>query len=598
MRRILLSTVFIVIAVMAKAQVASWLIPPAYDDINKVVGTPLLITDSVNKKTLWTEQGQKVYETTESLFPFRNGMAVVTKNSTTLIMGIVTARGEFKPLDNLLVVHEYPYFSDGFLAVKKRGDRYFHYIDEEGYTAIQNCTEAYPFRNGYASCEAFQQTSKKRASIPMLLNTEGQPVTFTYQGKKIDAGDVEFVSSVNDEGIAVVIVKHGVYLFHASNQQLTPEYAEEGQINSKDQVMVDGDAAQYLASSGEGDIKLYARSGRLPVNYIFNKQLVPIQKVVDGTATDYKFDDSRKEWDPETSLEIIVKGDKYGISQNNVEILPPQFIDCPSPFDNKAFVKVKGKYGLIEIANKGRFEFSMNKGNDIAFRHQRTESTIRLDTPFPVSSESIAILMDPNSGCDLDATSRVAKTTDLGSSVAYYCMLTIPPSLSDETHEVEYKAQAVYDGLISAPVSFYAKEWYYKYFNVNIDDVETKINNGNLFFTFDITADKLPGEEDYPSTVSVKSGNLPVKLEKLSETRYMCSVNNLRDGVNVVTIQIQEPGCPPSEYPLEVTYAKPAPKTAAKPAQKEKVVIKNETKQRRQAPPQPTRQTRRPRLEI
>ena len=133
---------------------------------------------------------------------------------------------------------------------------------------------------------------------------------------------------------------------------------------------------------------------------------------------------------------------------------------------------------------------------------------------------------------------------------------------------------------------------------MNIDDVETKINNGNLFFTFDITADKLPGEEDYPSTVSVKSGNLPVKLEKLSETRYMCSVNNLRDGVNVVTIQIQEPGCPPSEYPLEVTYAKPAPKTAAKPAQKEKVVIKNETKQRRQAPPQPTRQTRRPRLEI
>ena len=59
MRRILLSTVFIVIALMAKAQVASWLIPPAYDDINKVVGTPLLITDSVNKKTLWTEQGQK-----------------------------------------------------------------------------------------------------------------------------------------------------------------------------------------------------------------------------------------------------------------------------------------------------------------------------------------------------------------------------------------------------------------------------------------------------------------------------------------------------------------------------------------------------------
>ena len=131
MKRIVLSVVLLVTALAIKAQVATWLIPPAYDDINKVVGTNLIVTDSINKKTLWTEQGQRVYETTESLFPFRNGVAVVTKNSTTLIAGIVTARGEFIPLDNLLVVHEYPYFSDGFLAVKKRGDRYYQYIDVE-----------------------------------------------------------------------------------------------------------------------------------------------------------------------------------------------------------------------------------------------------------------------------------------------------------------------------------------------------------------------------------------------------------------------------------------------------------------------------------
>ena len=598
MKRIVLSVVLLVTALAIKAQVATWLIPPAYDDINKVVGTNLIVTDSINKKTLWTEQGQRVYETTESLFPFRNGVAVVTKNSTTLIDGIVTARGEFISLDNLLVVHEYPYFSDGFLAVKKRGDRYYQYIDEEGYAAIQNCTAAYPFRNGYASCEAFQSTSKKRGSVPLLLDTEGQPVTMTYEGKKIDAGDVEFISSVNDDGIAVVVAEHKVYLFHADNRQLTPVYAEEGETNAKNQAMVDGDATQYLAGTQEGEKKLYARSGKMPVNFVFNQQLVPIQKVVNEVVTEYQLKSERQEWDPETTLDIVVKGDKYGISQNNVEILPPQFTDCPSPFGDKAFVKLNGKYGMLQIKPSAPFEFSMNKGNDIAFRHQRTESFIRMDIPFPVSAETIAIQMDPNSGCDLDATSRVAKTTDLGSSVAYYCMLTIPPTLSDETQEVQYKARAVYDGLISAPFIFYAKEWYYKYFNINIDDVETKINNGNLFFTFDISADKLPGEEDYPSTVNVKSGDLPVKLEKLSETRYKCSVSNLKDGINVVTIQIQEPGCPPSEYPLEVTYNKPAPKTAAKPAQKEKVVIKNNTKQRRQAPQQPARQTRRPRLEI
>lgn len=598
MKRIILSVILIATTVLVKAQVATWLIPPAYDDINKVIGTNLVVTDSMNKRILWTEQGKRVFETTESLFPFRGGMAVVTKNSTTLIAGIVTQRGEFIPMNNLLVVHEYPYFSDGFLAVKKRGEPYYQYIDEEGYAAIQNCTGAYPFRNGYASCEAFQASGKKRGSIPLLLDTEGKSVAMLLNGKQIDATDVEFVSSVNDEGIAVAVIDHKVYYFHGNSRTLTPVYAEEGDTNTKNQAMVDGEATQYLANTPEGETKLYARSGKLPVNFVFNKQLVPIQKVVNDVVTDYEMRSDRQEWDPSTTLDIIVKGDKYGISQNNVDILPPQFTDCPSPFDNKAFVKLNGRYGLLEVKPSAPFVFSINKGNDIAFRHQRTESTIRMDIPFPVSAESIAILMDSNSGCELDATSRVAKTTDIGSSVAYYCMLTIPKDLNDETHEVIYKGQAVYDGLISAPFTFYAKEWYYKYFNINIDDVETKISNGNLFFTFDITADKLPGEEDFPSTVSVKSGDLPVNLEKLSETRYKCSVNNLHDGVNVVTIQIQEPGCPPTEYPLEVTYDKPVPKTTAKPAQKEKVVIKNNTKQRRQTPPQPTRPSRRPRLEI
>jgi hypothetical protein len=259
---------------------------------------------------------------------------------------------------------------------------------------------------------------------------------------------------------------------------------------------------------------------------------------------------------------------------------------------------VGGKYGLLQVTDKGPFVFSMNKGNDIAFRHQRVETTIRLHIPFPVSAESAGIKMVPPSGCEIDVTSREAKTTGFGSSVVYYCTLTIPETLSDETREVEYKAQAVYDGLISVPVSFKAKEWYYKYFNIDVEDVETVIKNGNLFFTFNVSADKLPGEEDYPSTVSVRAGTLPVKLEKLSETRYKCNVTGLHEGVNQVIVQIQEPGCPLSEYPFEVSYTKPTPKATGSSGGRENVVIKNNSKPRRPAPPQPAKQTKKPRLEI
>ena len=41
------------LSLAGRGQVASWLIPPVYDDINKVRGAELLVTDSLKKKILW-----------------------------------------------------------------------------------------------------------------------------------------------------------------------------------------------------------------------------------------------------------------------------------------------------------------------------------------------------------------------------------------------------------------------------------------------------------------------------------------------------------------------------------------------------------------
>jgi len=586
MKRNLLSFIVLALSATVNAQVASWLIPPHYDDINKVMGADLIIADSLNRRILWDYQGKRVYETAESMFSFRDEVAVVTKGGTTAMLGIVSARGEFIPVQGFHVIHDYPYFSDGFLAVKKENERYCHFLDRTGNVAIQNCIDAFPFNHGFAKCDIYQQTAKKRGITPVLLDTRGLPVKLSVDGKDIDDGEVSFLSSVNDEGIAVVVARQRVYLFSAADRQLHP-------VVEGSHVQVDGDAAKFLQQAGDG-YELTAKGGGGRVVFRFDNRYIPTELIANGTTTTYTAR-GREEWNPATTLEVRAKGDLYGIYRGKKEILPPQFTDCPTCFDNKALVSVNGKYGLLQVSNFGDFEFSMNKGNDIAFRHQRTETTIRLDIPFPVATETIGIKMPPESGCEIDVTSREAKTTSHGSSVVYYCTLTIPQTLDDETHEIQYQAQAVYDGLVSAPVPFVAKEWYYKYFNIDVDDVETTINKGNLFFTFNISADKQPGEEDYPSTVSVKSGNLPVNLEKLSETRYRCSVTGLHEGVNQVIIQIQEPGCPPSEYPFEVTYTKPVPKTTDKAAVKEKVIIKNNSKPRRQAPPQTTKK---PRLEI
>ena len=588
------------LSAMAYAQVASWLIPPAYDNIFKVIGANLVVTDSVGETSLWTFEGKRVFKTPETLFPFQEDVALVTRRSTTEILGFVSTRGEYITLDGCLVLHEYPYFSERLLAVKNLNDNYCGYIDKRGRMAIKNCVSAYPFCNGFAKCEAYQSSQKKGGACNLLLDRNGQPVKFSYNGKHIDNQDVSFISSVNDDSLAVLVANQKVYFFDSKTRELRPVMASEGDTNLSHQAQVDSQA-EFWNQIDQNSSLLTAKGDGKRIVFKFNKLCQPTEMLVDGTPSSSYREPRTKptpEWDPVTDLEVSQHNGRYGIFIDDKEVLPPQFTEIPNCFDNKAFIVINGKWGMLQVKNNEFFEFSMNRGNDIPFRHQRVETTLRLDMPPSINASSATVEMDPESGCLLDVTSCEAKTTSFGSSLLYGCMLTIPDGLSDETKDVDYQARVLYNGLISTLIPFKAKEWYYKYFNIDVEDVETVIKNGNLFFTFNVSADKLPGEEDYPSTVSVKAGSLPVKLEKLSETRYRCNVTGLREGVNQVVVQIQEPGCPLSEYPFEVSYTKPAPKSNASSGAKENVVIKNNSKPRRPAPPQPAKQTKKPRLEI
>jgi hypothetical protein len=593
MKRNILLLAVLAFSALANAQVASWLIPPAYDKIHKVIGADLLITDSLGETSLWTFEGKRIYKTKESLFSFQEDVALITKGGTTEILGFVTTRGEFIPLTDYLVVHEYPYFSERLLAVKSTKDDHCFYIDKRGRKAIRNCVSAYPFCNGFAKCQAYQTSQKNDGYNNLLLDRNGRPVKFTCNGERIDDDVISFISSVNDDGLAVLVADQKVYFFDSKTQEVRPVFASEGVTSLEKQVRVEGEAVSDWFSTDGKNSELTAAGDGKTVEFLFNYLCQPVEMTVNGISKAYT-QKGKPEWEAETILQLCGDDDRYGIMIDGKEVLPPQFADITSCFDNKAFVYPDDKGGLLQVKTNEHFAFSMNRGNDIGFRHQRTESTLRVDMPSSVGGTTATVEMAPDSGCELDLTSREVKANNFGSSMQYDCLLTIPENLTDETTEVEYKARVCYDGITSTYIPFKAGEWYYKYFNINVDDVETVIKNGNLVFTFNISADKLPGEEDYPCSVSVKAGKLPVKLNKLSETQYRCNVTGLRQGENQVVIQLQEPGCPVSEYPFSVSYTKPAAKAASSGA-KENVVIKNNSKPKRQAPPQPVKK---PRLEI
>ena len=104
------------------------------------------------------------------------------------------------------------------------------------------------------------------------------------------------------------------------------------------------------------------------------------------------------------------------------------------------------------------------------------------------------------------------------------------------------------------------------------------MEQGNVSFTINISADKQPGENDYPFEVEIKTDSLQTELAKISETRYKCKLFALAEGINNVNINILENGCPPSVFPFEITYIKPVKKSRNKPEVKEEVKIEKKVK--------------------
>ena len=583
---------FFLFAILAttpiKGQIAKWLIPPVYDDIHKATGTNLIIADSLDNKVLWTQSGKRLSSTSDALFPFVDNYAVTTKQESGTITGFYDLDGKFTSLSNCNVTYANPYFSDGFLLVIDNG--FFRFVNSKGEKSKEQYTTALPFSNGYASCTMYKNIQKRKDPYNLLITKDQERVTFFYDGKQFDDDDLEFISSVNDENIGIVVAKHKVYFFNGKTGELSPVYASKDEANLKKQAKLEDGLSSCLIAETGSTYVLTAKCGKDDkIQIQFDKFFVPMSVSSSNEKHEY-----RKKEKPVISysspLKIVIEDNKCGINWEDQEVLPPQFDKLMTCFDNMAFVKLSKKCGMIKVYKDEIFRITINKGNPIDFRHQKYETTIRLDLPKAISAFNTRIDINPESGCKVDMPSGEKKDTEEGNFIQYNCVLNIPQSLPDEMYgdsrnEITYPTQILYDGLKSPVILSKVKAWHYKYFNVDVNDTETSINKGVLSFTFDINAERTQGEAVYPTTVNVQTDSLLWELEKLSETRYKCKVFELNEGNNNIVVQILEEGCPPASFPFEVTYTKPSVKNKAKGTAKEDVVIKKKT---RKSTPIPT----------
>ena len=587
-RIIILGLAILASTVQMNGQVVRWLIPPVYDDLHMANGESIVVADSMDYKVLWSLSGRRLAKTEDKLFSYEEGYAVTTKRGSALITGFYDLQGNFTPLSGYNASYSMPYFSNQHLLVLD--GNFYRFVDSKGGVGENKYAKAYPFFNGYASCSTFANLQKRKDPYNLLLSSKQEVVKFIFNGKQFDREDLEFVSSVNAEDIGVVVAKHKLYYFNGKDQSMSPIFAKKDETNLKNQAKLDDDVSQCLFNESDSIIILKAKSGKNEQVLIrFNQYMIPLSITLSNGEYIYKKNEKQKPL-YDTPLRLLKEGSLCGISWEGQEILPPQLDELVTCFGDKAFVRLARKCGMLQVLKDEAFNIEINKNDPIAFRHQKFETKIRLYLPSYISAFKTRIEVDPNSGCYIDLPSVERKDTETGNSLEYNCVLSIPESLPDEFYndsrsEIIYPIQVLYEGLKSPLLPLTVKAWHYKYFNVDVNEAETSINQGNLSFTFNINAERIPGESDYPTKVKIATDSLQYELEKISETRYKCKVLSLNEGVNSIVIQIIEQGCPPASFPFEVTYTRPSVKTKNKPAVKEGVVIKKKAQKQVQSTP-------------
>ena len=579
-KKCILTGLLSLLCALSWGQVAEWLIPPKYDKMFIAPGSDLIQTDSLGQVAkLWSFEGKMLAPVIGDIKPFKDGYALIVDNKTNRINGLIDTGGHYVSTDSekYKVAKNYPYVSCGYLLLSDSNLDY-RYMDTSGKIFRTVYSNAYPFLNEYASCRMFLNQDKNKDSQARLLDKNLAPVGLKLDGKVINWADVNFVSSVNSEHIGVIIIKKKVYLFDTTNGVLSMICARKDVVDKKTQAKVqEENESMILQIKPDHSSMILAKCGRAGDIILSLDPLRQLRSInyIDGEIT---FPEPEPQIQTRTSFITKTKvNDLFGIDwkkSGRIEVLPPQFEEAPICFDDKAIVKVNGKYGLIKVHRDETFGLSMNKKMQIPFKHRTFETTARLDMPSFLPSGHTLLEIDPASGCEVDKTSGEGKDTPHGNYLEYNCVLQFPQELfTQDEAMITYPAQVIYEDLKSPVIPLQVRGWHYKYLNVVINEEDKILDKGCLSFIFNIERVEKNDEPIYRLDVKANLDSLSVDPIKINEIKYQCIINQLADGLNNLNIVIQEDGCPPIVTPYEIFYTKPVEKTRYKPAVKEEVKI-------------------------
>ena len=533
------------------AQIAQWLIPPAYDNVNFTSGANLIVADSANAKVYFNPNGQRLFTTAkETLHAFSDGCAILTNDSSS-ILGIYDAKGNLLTSFNnrkVKVANDFPHYSDGYLIVKK--NRYY-FVDKQGVVDKTQHLRIYPFRNGYAVCRDYENPQKKTGTANYLVDTYKKEVPMICKGKTYYASDIDFISSVNDEKVAFVIIKKSIFVFDAKTRLLNPlcfpNSSKQAKLKEAMPLSFDNPSNTIYAQCGKNEqITIYLDHNLVPTDISYNDEKHHYTVDIKESAK------------PKSSLQLVQEGNLYGLSCNGKTVIPAQFEAIGSCSGDLAIAKKAGKQGILKVVENAKPSFTINDGKAVAFRHQTRETTLQLEMPANFDPSKVGFVTDENSPCIVDKTTMQNKMTTAGMRTEYNCTITIPATVTDESAEFDYPVQMSYDGITLLPIATKAKAWRDNYYDIVINDSKKVYDkkNGTISFPYTIEMERLSTEGITPFELEATPNYLEAEIQEGTTTEGVCivPVSKLEDGENYLFIELTEQGCPPVSFPFTITY--------------------------------------------
>lgn len=521
--RILIATLSLLLPVCASAQIGYWKVAPEYNNISKI-SPELFRVEKSGLYGLLGKDGKTIvpcqYEIKQDVVENRCLLLSSSHRLKAILDGNGTPIKTFDDKEIWYVDPDYPYYSDGFLAVCDNTGRW-SYMDRTGTLSSKRpeFRSAAPYFYGYAVVRykdgSYMHISKR--GVVSKLDSQFKDnylvfaSSFTHKGKSVD-------DQSSDPYVSLV-------------------------VDSRNNVFLRDRAGMKVESLGE--VKDWDKNARKMTTDQFviffepNKQIRSITPLEEGheMVYDYSVLESYKPDASALSCERATNG--YMIVSDGKVILPAQFSEPVTIVSQSDFIAARdGKYGVVTI----------DQGHSAIPSFQISQLTFEHHVPAVISA---GVDIDPTLGegkYHFEVTRQEGKIFDGAPRDGVISFEFLPEDLSHKNVEV-FNVQPAIDG-IKHPESTMDLLWDYKNpYSVKVSG-RVKLNNANSggTVTFTVTNESEKGSDLCEIVIDgsvVRKGVVFRAGESIAVSAFInVDIMDLDSVSKTVPIQVRENGCP------------------------------------------------------